>query len=122
MEELAVGTGWSRRHLERRFRQQVGPSPKAYAQVLRLQHTLRWQESGLPWSRVASEAGFHDESHFDRTFKRMMGRTPGRFRADRASHSPLDPLDFLPGQVTSVLMDEPDPGPDALQKALSRWR
>ncbi|WP_370105659.1 helix-turn-helix domain-containing protein [Streptacidiphilus sp. BW17] len=110
VEELAVATGWSRRHLERRFRQQVGPSPKSYAQVLRLQHTLRRQEAGLPWSRVAAEAGFHDESHFDRTFKRMVGCTPGQFRADRVAGSRTDPRDFLPGQVTSVLMDDAGPG------------
>lgn len=104
IQQLATEIGWSARHLERRFRQQVGPGPKALGQVLQVQHALKRQEAGLSWSRVAAEAGFHDESHFDRTFKRMMGCTPSRFRSDRAARPDTTPLDFVPGQVTSALL------------------
>lgn len=102
--ELAAATGWSRRHLERRFLEQVGLAPKRLAQVVRLQRALRLQEDGMSWAQVAAAAEYHDEPHFDRTFKSMIGCTPGRFRVDRAHSAAKDPLDFLPGHITGLLL------------------
>ncbi|MFE2699968.1 hypothetical protein [Streptomyces mirabilis] len=48
MRELASSTGWSRRHLERWFREQIGPTPKGAAQVLRIQPALRLKRAGMP--------------------------------------------------------------------------
>ncbi|AQW55695.1 AraC family transcriptional regulator [Streptomyces violaceusniger] len=104
--ELAAETGWSRRRLERRFREQVGLPPKQFAQVLRLQEALRLQDGGLPWAEAAALAGYYDQAHFTRAFKDRVGCTPGRFGTRRASSTPGDPLDFLPDQVTSVLLAE----------------
>ena len=102
--ELASATGWSRRHLERRFREQIGATPKESAQILRLQAALRLERAGLPWALAAAGAGYHDQPHFDHTFKAMIGRTPGSFRTGRAAGVPEDPLDFLPEQVSSILL------------------
>ncbi|GAA1251075.1 AraC family transcriptional regulator [Streptomyces javensis] len=104
--ELVTETGWSRRRLERRFREQVGLPPKQFAQVLRLQEALRLQDGGLPWAEAAALAGYYDQAHFTRAFKDRVGCTPGRFGTRRASSKPGDPLDFLPDQVTSVLLAE----------------
>ncbi|MEU2738513.1 helix-turn-helix transcriptional regulator [Streptomyces sp. NPDC007095] len=104
VDALAAGTGWSRRQLERRFRQQIGPTPKALTQVLRLQEALRHRETGLPWALAAAQAGYHDQPHFDRTFKNMVGCTPSQFRADRTTGAHTGRLDFLPNQITSVLI------------------
>ncbi|MGW4075613.1 helix-turn-helix domain-containing protein [Streptomyces asiaticus] len=104
--DLATETGWSRRRLERRFREQVGLPPKQFAQVLRLQEALRLQDGGLPWAEAAALAGYYDQAHFTRAFKDRVGCTPGRFGTRRASSKPGDPLDFLPDQVTSVLLAE----------------
>ncbi|MFF4527911.1 helix-turn-helix domain-containing protein [Streptomyces sp. NPDC001407] len=103
--DLAAGTGWSRRHLERRFREQLGPTPKGAAQVLRLQAALRLKQAGMSWTRAATGAGFHDQAHFSHTFGTMTGCTPGRFHDARSSGGgPDDSLDFLPEHVTSVLL------------------
>ncbi|MFE2102819.1 MULTISPECIES: AraC family transcriptional regulator [unclassified Streptomyces] len=104
VEELAARTGWSRRHLERRFRSQTGLTPKGAAQVMRLQAALRLKEAGASWADAAAQAGYHDQPHFDRTFKAMTGRTPSAFRADRTAASPCDAQDFVPGQVTSAIL------------------
>ncbi|GHG54563.1 helix-turn-helix domain-containing protein [Streptomyces griseocarneus] len=104
VEDLAATVGRSRRHLERLFRRQIGQTPKAAAQVARLQQALRLQASGMTWAQVAAEAGYYDQPHFDRTFTAMIGCTPTRFRADRAGSPSDDPLDFLPDRVTSVLL------------------
>ena len=34
-----------------------------------------------PLAEIAAEAGFADQSHFTRLFRRYLGTTPGRFRA-----------------------------------------
>ena len=37
-------------------------------------------ESDMPLADVAIEAGFADQSHFTRTFKRQLGVTPAAYR------------------------------------------
>ncbi|MEE1763531.1 MULTISPECIES: AraC family transcriptional regulator [unclassified Streptomyces] len=93
---LAAETGWSHRQLERRFLQQVGMPPKSLAQVLRLQEALRQRRHGLTWANAAGAAGYHDQAHFTRNFKAMIGCTPGRFAALRADPDAHGPLDALP--------------------------
>ncbi|MFF3307411.1 helix-turn-helix domain-containing protein [Streptomyces sp. NPDC002952] len=104
IEDLARETGWSRRHLERRFRCQIGLSLKGAAQIMRLQTALALRETGSTWSDAAAQAGYHDQPHFDRTFKAMTGRTPSAFYANRMAASPHDAQDFVPGQVTSAVL------------------
>jgi AraC-like DNA-binding protein len=41
-------------------------------------------------SRVASETGFFDLSHFTRHFKRLVGVAPGRYADDRKSQRPQE--------------------------------
>jgi AraC-like DNA-binding protein len=48
---------------------------------LRLQAVCRkLADASVSLSDVASEAGFADQSHMNRTFKRMIGESPGAYR------------------------------------------
>jgi AraC-like DNA-binding protein len=38
--------------------------------------------AGLPIAIVAAEAGFYDQAHLTRHFKRIVGLTPGRYAKD----------------------------------------
>jgi AraC family transcriptional regulator len=50
----------------------------------RLERACRMlRESALPFARVAAEAGFCDQSHMNRTFRRILERTPSAVREDR---------------------------------------
>ncbi|WP_330333237.1 helix-turn-helix domain-containing protein [Streptomyces sp. NBC_00536] len=100
---LARGTGWSPRHLEQRFREQIGLSPKTAARVLRLQRALRMLAGGAAASVIASACGFYDQAHLHRDFRRMTGFAPGEFLVHRGNGA--RPVDRLPGQVTSALVD-----------------
>lgn len=80
IERLAAHAGVSRRHLERRFRERVGLSPKRLARIVRFQHTLRHLEEADTANRGAATAaacGFADQAHFIRDFRQLAGCAPG---------------------------------------------
>jgi AraC family transcriptional regulator len=60
----------------------LGVSVGDYVRRLRLEWAANeLATSELPLADVAIGAGFVDQSHFTRAFKRHTGVTPGRFRA-----------------------------------------
>ncbi|MFJ9105781.1 helix-turn-helix domain-containing protein [Streptomyces sp. NPDC102405] len=102
--KLAGTVGWSERHLERRFREQIGLSPKATARVLRFRHALRLLDAHLPLSQIAAACGYYDQAHLNRDFKAMTGRSPSRFITERTHGAGFAQLDREEGQVTSVVL------------------
>ena len=43
--------------------------------------------SGEPIAGIAMAAGYFDQSHFTRQFRRQVGTTPARFRRERSGRS-----------------------------------
>jgi AraC family transcriptional regulator len=81
--ELAEAAGVHPTHLARAFRAHYGVSVGEYGRRLRLAWAaaeIARSDSPLAW--VAAEAGFADQSHFTRLFKRYVGATPARYRAE----------------------------------------
>jgi AraC-like DNA-binding protein len=79
---LADALGLSQDPLEKRFRRAVGASPKQLASLVRVRHAITAGTAGAPWSRVAHEAGYFDQSHFIREFRAVTGEAPTRFFRD----------------------------------------
>jgi AraC family transcriptional regulator len=78
---VAASVGVHPAHLARVFRAHHGMSVGQYARTLRLDwaaHQLAADDS--PLAVLALEAGFCDQSHFTRAFKRHTGLTPSRYR------------------------------------------
>ena len=74
---LADHLSLSPRQLQRRFAQTVGLSPKIYAQLVQFHRALRLiRDARLPLSAAGFEAGYSDQSHMTRAFKRFGGFTP----------------------------------------------
>ena len=109
IHELAASANWSRRHLERRFREQVGRSPKEIAQIRRIQQALHWKDAGLPLAQIAARSGFHDQSHFTRVFKAAMGFTPRQLPEGMIDWSPHTLLEAVPEGGQQVSRQEPVP-------------
>jgi len=65
---------------------------------------MRLNEGGLPWAEAALAAGFFDQPHLYRTFKRMAGCTPNRFSNARARSAPDEWLDHAMGHPSSALL------------------
>jgi len=81
LEDGARVAGLSPFHFLRVFRRELGLTPHQFlvqARLRRAQELLR--EGSLPVTEVAYEVGFGDLSHFQHTFRRLVGVTPGRFR------------------------------------------
>jgi AraC-like DNA-binding protein len=77
LQTLSRVTGLSRFHLLRLFHREVGLPPHAYLQQIRLSRAKDLLAHGNPITKTALDAGFSDQSHLNRLFKRMYGVTPG---------------------------------------------
>jgi len=77
-------TGWSPRHLGRRFLEQIGLSPKTLARLVRFEHAIDRVRArrALTLAEVAADAGFFDQAHFNRDFRGFAGCTPSEFVAE----------------------------------------
>ena len=77
MAELAGQIGWSRTRLTQAFRRHVGGHAEAFARILRFRRALELvQQAEAPLSRVAMDAGYYDQPHFNADFREMSGVTP----------------------------------------------
>ncbi|TJW87509.1 MAG: AraC family transcriptional regulator [Mesorhizobium sp.] len=80
-DELEAITGLDRYALSRHFRATYSTSPHRFLVMRRLQRARRMIEAGEPLAETAVAAGFSDQSHFNRHFKKAFGLTPGRWGA-----------------------------------------
>lgn len=84
LHDLSRLAGLSPFHLLRVFRATVGLPPHAYVIQRRVDRARRLLLAGLPIPDVGLEAGFADQSHFTRAFKRIVGVTPGCYRSSNS--------------------------------------
>ncbi len=82
VSDIARATGISREHYSRTFRKTYGITAEHYRMLLRVNHARRCIRNGASLACTAAEAGFADQSHLGRMFKRFFGVTPGRYRQD----------------------------------------
>jgi len=79
--ELAEEVGVHPVHLARTFRSHLGCTVGDYVRQLRVEYACqRLTASDAPLVDIALDAGFADQSHFARTFRRLRGLTPAAFR------------------------------------------
>lgn len=81
IKQWACKTNMSIRNFQRRFKEQVGVSPKLYAKIVRFDKVLKRKimQPGESWSSVAYECGYFDQMHLIRDFKAFTGFTPFDF-------------------------------------------
>jgi AraC-like DNA-binding protein len=66
------------------YSQATGEGLAAAAARFRVERAAQLlRETELAPAQVAAEAGFYDQSHMSRTFRRLLGRLPSAVRADR---------------------------------------
>lgn len=79
-----------RKQFERVFRNNIGMNPKEYAGIMRFQKSLWQMQCGnRSFTDIAYLAGYADQAHFNRDFKRFSGVTPTELLAMQEVYSDL---------------------------------
>ena len=82
LSEIAAASGVHRVTLAVAFRHYLGRSVGTYITDLRVAHARReLQATHRPIAEIAQEAGFYDESHMGRVFRRRFRVAPGALRS-----------------------------------------
>ena len=79
-DDLATAAGCSRYAAYRAFHQAYGLAPSDYQRQLRVRVARGLLSRGMPPAAAAAEAGFADQAHLTRWFRRYYGITPGAYR------------------------------------------
>lgn len=80
--EIALIVGLHPVYLVRAFRKHYRTTIGEYQRKLRIEFACRQiSATNLSLADIAVAAGFYDQSHFYRTFKRIVGMTPTEYRA-----------------------------------------
>lgn len=82
LSDISHAVGVHPTHLSREFRRHYHSSVGEYIRELRIQYACKEMlNPDASLAEIASAAGFADQSHFARTFKRRVGMTPAVFRS-----------------------------------------
>ena len=84
LEDIAGAVGLSVFHFSRTFRHTTGLAPHRYlthARIDKVKVLLLESEQSL--AAIAEEAGFSDQSHMSKVFRKLAGTTPKHFRDSR---------------------------------------
>jgi AraC-like DNA-binding protein len=78
---LAASVGLTPRTLQRRFQEEVGLDPTLLRRIVRFRTAFALLEALPPgrWGRVAPRAGYFDQAHLIREFRRFAGASPSVF-------------------------------------------
>lgn len=84
---LSKVAGISQYHFARLFRKRFGLPPHAYVQQRRVERARQLLLRGdMALKEIVCAAGFYDQSHLTKSFKRFYSTTPGQVRRSAAGH------------------------------------
>lgn len=81
LEQICSAAELSPSYLIRAFKRRYGLTPHAYLINRRVQYGQSQLRRGRAIAEVALDAGFADQAHFQRAFKRLLAATPRQYRA-----------------------------------------
>ena len=85
LAQLSAIVGMSPHYFSELFKQSTGRTPHAYVLLQRIERAKqRLCDPKFSIIDAGLDAGFENPSHFARVFRRLVGTTPSRFRAEQA--------------------------------------
>lgn len=81
LADICAAAALSESYLIRAFKARYGMTPHAYVVNRRVQYSRAQLRRGRPIAAIALEAGFSDQAHLQRVFKRMVAATPAQYQA-----------------------------------------
>lgn len=82
LSAVASAVGIHPVYLATKFRFRYGCGVGEYVRRLRIDFSREELRKDIPLSEIAASAGFADQAHFSRTFKRLTGMTPMSYRKE----------------------------------------
>ncbi len=82
LNQLVAYTGYTERHIERKFTEGVGLNPKKFGNIIKLHHFLKLLKNkpeNTSLTSISYETGFSDQSHLIKAFKKHTGMTPKEY-------------------------------------------
>jgi AraC-like DNA-binding protein len=84
LSELAAIVDLSRAHFSRQFKTSTGLPPHRYQLALRIERAKNLLlQSNLSLKEVALSCGFFDQGHLSKSFRRLVGLSPGAWQRSR---------------------------------------
>ena len=80
LEEICSAADLSPSYLIRAFNAKYGMTPHAYVINCRIEFSRLQLRRGRPIAEVALAAGFADQAHLQRSFKKLVAATPGQYQ------------------------------------------
>ncbi|HSD36858.1 MAG TPA: AraC family transcriptional regulator [Rhodocyclaceae bacterium] len=80
LDDICKAAGLSPSYLIRAFKARYAMTPHECLINSRIQFGRAELRRGMPIASVAAAAGFADQAHFNRAFKRLVAATPGQYR------------------------------------------
>jgi AraC family transcriptional regulator len=97
MSVLAAMTGLSTSYFFYAFRSTLGESPYRYVVRRRIQYAQsRMLATDDPLAAIALDCGFSDQAHLTRSFKQLVGVTPGAWRRAHRAAPPSFSMSMFP--------------------------
>jgi AraC-like DNA-binding protein len=99
LSELVKFTGYTERHIERKFLETIGMTPKRFINIVKLHNFLKHlndNRANETLTQIAYEAGYADQSHLIKEFKKHTGMTPGVYN-DKSEKIAVNLVAFFPG-------------------------
>ena len=97
LEDIAKQFNYSVGHLCRKFKEEVGDSIVNYIIKYRISIAMKmlFERQELSIEEIALDVGFNDVQFFDKTFKKLIGMTPGKYRKEVIETKALHAQDVL---------------------------
>ena len=85
IKQLVKHTGYTERHIERVFSESIGISPKKFGNIVKLHSFLKLLKDKSVQNNITAfcyEAGYFDQSHLIKEFRKYTGITPTQYLND----------------------------------------
>ncbi|CAN5910327.1 helix-turn-helix domain-containing protein [soil metagenome] len=78
LSDICEKVNISSRQLERKFKEQIGLSPKLFSRVVRVNHAMKLLRTNpeYNWQDIIYLCGYYDQAHFIKDFKDIAGECP----------------------------------------------
>ena len=97
LEDIAKSFNYSVGHLCRKFKEEIGDSVVNYIIKYRISIAMKllFERKELSIEEIALDVGFNDVQFFDKTFKKLTGMTPGKYRKEVTETKALHAQDVM---------------------------